>query len=92
MSRSWSWASSYSSTAGSSRRRFSIAQHHAEVRRPGRVVRSFPDEPWLMRPLGALAIGREDQWRESRYMVFTVKTRRRSSSRTRREQVSGRSM
>ncbi len=48
----------------------SIEHDHAEVRRRSRVVRIFPNEPSLVRLLGALAIERNDQWLERRYMVF----------------------
>ena len=34
------------------------------------MVRISPNEPSLVRLLGALAIGRNDQWLEKRYMVF----------------------
>jgi putative transposase len=43
---------------------------HAEVRRRSRVVRIFPNEASLIRLLGALAIERNEQWLERRYMVF----------------------
>ncbi len=43
---------------------------HAEVRRRSRVVRIFPNEASLIRLLGALAIERNEQWLERRYMAF----------------------
>ena len=52
----------------------SIEHDHAEVRRRSRVVRIFPNEPSLVRLLGALAIERNDQWLERRYMVFKEKS------------------
>lgn len=49
----------------------SMEHDHAEVRRRSRVVRIFPNEASLVRLLGALAIERNEQWLERRYMVFT---------------------
>lgn len=48
----------------------SMEHDHAEVRRRSRVVRIFPNEASLVRLLGALAIERNEQWLERRYMVF----------------------
>jgi putative transposase len=48
----------------------SMEHDHAEVRRRSRVVRIFPNEASLVRLLGALAIERNEQWMERRYMVF----------------------
>ena len=48
----------------------SMEHDHAEVRRRSRVVRIFPNEASLIRLLGALAIERNEQWMERRYMVF----------------------
>jgi putative transposase len=48
----------------------SMEHDHAEVRRRSRVVRIFPNEASLIRLLGALAIERNEQWLERRYMVF----------------------
>jgi putative transposase len=48
----------------------SMEHDHAEVRRRSRVVRIFPNEPSLIRLLGALAIERNEQWLSRRYMVF----------------------
>ena len=48
----------------------SMEHDHAEVRRRSRVVRIFPNESSLIRLLGALAIERNEQWMERRYMVF----------------------
>jgi putative transposase len=47
-----------------------IEHEHAEVRRRSRVVRIFPNEGSLMRLMGALAIGRNEQWMERRYLSF----------------------
>jgi transposase-like protein len=43
---------------------------HAEVRRRSRVVRIFPNEASRIRLLGALAIERNEPWKERRYRVF----------------------
>lgn len=48
----------------------SMEHDHAEVRRRSRVVRIFPNEASLIRLLGALAIERNEQWLERRYMAF----------------------
>ena len=48
----------------------SMEHDHAEVRRRSRVVRIFPNEAALIRLLGALAIERNEQWLERRYMAF----------------------
>lgn len=48
----------------------SMEHDHAEVRRRTRVVRIFPNESSLVRLLGALAVERNEQWLERRYMVF----------------------
>lgn len=50
---------------------------HAEVRRRSRVVRIFPNEGSLLRLLGALAIERNEQWLERRYMTFRQEAGRR---------------
>lgn len=47
----------------------SMEHDHADVRRRSRVVRIFPNEASLIRLLGALAIERNEQWLERRYMV-----------------------
>jgi putative transposase len=52
----------------------SMEHDHAEVRRRSRVVRIFPNEASLIRLLGALAIERNEQWMERRYMVFKQDT------------------
>lgn len=48
----------------------STEHDNAEVRRCIRVVRIFPNEASLIRLLGALAIERNEQWLERRYMVL----------------------
>lgn len=48
----------------------SVEHDHAEVRRRSRVVRIFPNEASLVRLLGALAIERNDQWLERKYVTF----------------------
>lgn len=48
----------------------SIEHDHAEVRRRSRVVRIFPNEASLVRLLSALAIERNDQWLERKYLTF----------------------
>jgi transposase-like protein len=48
----------------------SMEHDHAEVRRRSRVVRIFANEASLVGLLGALAIERNEQWMERRYMVF----------------------
>jgi len=53
----------------------SMEHDHAEVRRRSRVVRIFPNEASLIRLLGALAIERNQQWLERRYMVFKPETK-----------------
>jgi transposase-like protein len=50
----------------------SVEHDHAEVRRRSRVVRIFPNEASLLRLLGALAMERNEQWTERRYMVFNA--------------------
>jgi len=53
-----------------------IEHEHAEIRRRSRVVRIFPNEASLVRLVGALAIERNEQWLERRYLTFqeTAKT------------------
>ena len=64
----------HSLPAGEHRRRLkttnSIEHDHAEVRRRSRVVRIFPDVDALIRLLGALAMERNEQWLERRYLTF----------------------
>jgi putative transposase len=64
----------FSLPAGEHRRRLkttnSVEHDHAEVRRRSRVVRIFPNEPALIRLLGALAMERNEQWLERRYLTF----------------------
>lgn len=64
----------YSLPAGEHRRRLkttnSVEHDHAEVRRRSRVVRIFPNEPALLRLLGALAMERNEQWLERRYLTL----------------------
>jgi putative transposase len=47
-----------------------IEHEHAEIRRRSRVVRIFPNEASLVRLVGALAIERNEQWMERRYLTF----------------------
>lgn len=65
----------YALPAGEHRRRLkttnSVEHDHAEVRRRSRVIRIFPNEAALLRLLGALAMERNDQWLERRYLMFT---------------------
>jgi transposase-like protein len=49
----------------------SIEHDHAEMRRRTRVVRIFPDTDSLVRLASALAIERNEQWGESRYLLVT---------------------
>lgn len=64
----------FSLPAGEHRRRLkttnSVEHDHAEVRRRSRVIRIFPNEASLIRLLGALAMERNDQWLERRYLTF----------------------
>ena len=52
----------------------SMEHDHAEVRRRSRVVRIFPNEASLIRLLGALAIERNEQWLQRRYVVIKQDT------------------
>ena len=47
-----------------------LERFNEEIRRRTYVVRIFPNEASLIRLLGALAIERNEQWLERRYMVF----------------------
>lgn len=64
--------------AGTHRRRLrttnSIEHDHAEVRRRTRVVRIFPNEASLVRLTTALAIERNEQWMERRYLTMPETT------------------
>jgi transposase-like protein len=51
-----------------------VVPDHAEVRRRSRVVRIFPNEASLIRLLGALAIERNEQWLQRRYVVIRQDT------------------
>jgi putative transposase len=48
----------------------SIEHDHAEIRRRTRVVRIFPNEASLVRLASALAIERNEQWMERRYLTM----------------------
>jgi putative transposase len=48
----------------------SIEHDHAEIRRRTRVVRIFPNEASLVRLTSALAIERNEQWMERRYLTM----------------------
>ena len=64
----------FSLPAGEHRRRLkttaSVEHDHAEVRRRSRVIRIFANETSLIRLLGALAMERNEQWLERRYLTF----------------------
>ncbi|MDP9201855.1 MAG: IS256 family transposase [Gemmatimonadota bacterium] len=49
----------------------SMEHDHAEVRRRSRVVRIFPNEASVLRLLSALAVERNEQWMERRYLTMT---------------------
>jgi transposase-like protein len=49
----------------------SIEHDHAEIRRRTRVVRIFPNEASLVRLSSALAIERNEQWMERRYLTLS---------------------
>jgi putative transposase len=49
----------------------SIEHDHAEIRRRTRVVRIFPNEASLVRLVTALAIERNEQWMERRYLTMS---------------------
>jgi putative transposase len=49
----------------------SIEHDHAEIRRRTRVVRIFPNEVSLVRLVTALAIERNEQWMERRYLTMS---------------------
>jgi putative transposase len=53
----------------------SIEHEHAEVRRRTRVVRIFPNEASLIRLTTALAIERNEQWSERRYLSMPTRPR-----------------
>jgi transposase-like protein len=48
-----------------------IEHEHAEIRRRTRVVRIFPNEESLLRLTGALAIERNEQWSDRRYLLIS---------------------
>ncbi len=48
-----------------------IEHEHGEIRRRTRVVRIFPNEGSLLRLASALAIERNDQWLERRYLLVS---------------------
>lgn len=65
----------YALPEGEPRRRLKttngVEHDHAEVRRRSNVIRIFPNELALVRLLGALAMERNDQWLERKYLTFT---------------------
>lgn len=48
-----------------------VEHDHAEMRRRTRVIRIFPSEESLIRLASALAIERNEQWAEARYLTLT---------------------
>jgi putative transposase len=54
---------------------------HAEIRRRTRVVRVFPNEASLVRPVTALAIERNEQWMERRYLTMSEDAPRHTEAR-----------
>lgn len=48
-----------------------IEHEHAEIRRRTRVVRIFPNEASLLRLTSALAIERNEQWSDRRYLLIS---------------------
>jgi putative transposase len=65
----------YTLPVGEARRRLKttngVEHDHAEVRRRSSVIRIFPNEAALIRLLGALAMERNEQWLERRYLTIT---------------------
>jgi putative transposase len=53
----------------------SIEHEHSEVRRRTRVVRIFPNDTSLIRLTTALAIERNEQWSERRYLSMPAPAR-----------------
>jgi transposase-like protein len=53
----------------------SVEHEHAEVRRRTRVVRIFPNEGSLIRLTTTLAIERNEQWSERRYLSMPARPR-----------------
>lgn len=53
----------------------SMEHDHDQVRRRTRVVRIFPNEESLLRLTSALAIERNEQWCERRYLMMEAETR-----------------
>lgn len=45
---------------------------HMQVRRRTHVIRIFPNEDSLLRLVSALAVERNEQWCEKRYLTFAV--------------------
>lgn len=52
-----------------------VEHDHAEVRRRTRVIRIFPSEESLIRLATALAMERNEQWTEMRYLVLSEEDR-----------------
>lgn len=59
----------------------SIEHDHAEIRRRTRVVRIFPNEASLVRLVTALAIERNEQWMERRYLTMSEDAPQQSEAR-----------
>lgn len=59
----------------------SIEHDHAEIRRRTRVVRIFPNEASLVRLTSALAIERNEQWMERRYLTLSEEAPKQSEAR-----------
>lgn len=53
----------------------SVEHDHAEMRRRTRVIRIFPDLESLVRLASALAVERNEQWGETRYLLVTQEVR-----------------
>lgn len=52
-----------------------LEHEHSETRRRTRVVRIYPNEESLLRLASALAIERNEQWAERRYLLITKEAR-----------------